>query len=155
MCKKLSCLAYDISQSLYPYFLYCVLMEMTWSLNHGLMPNEATHGLLATYLIGHNNPINRFRPAATHPFGHLYFSLAYTNRWQGFFDLIFPTDTKLSSSPTLRYSILLRRNDLAEPAQPLDIDMLHNIHVVEELIQLTIGSEVDIIANSRWTEDLT
>ena len=44
---------------------------------------------------------------------------------------------------------------MAEPAQPLDINALHNVYVVEELIQLTIVSDAEIIANSHWTEDLT
>ena len=44
---------------------------------------------------------------------------------------------------------------MAEPAQPLDNNTLHNVHVVEELIQLTIESNEEIIANSHWTEDLT
>ena len=45
---------------------------------------------------------------------------------------------------------------MAEPAQLLDINTLHNVHVVEELIvQLTIESNAEIIANSHWTEDLT
>ena len=43
--------------------------------------------------------------------------------------------------------------DMAEPAQPLDINTLHNVYVVEELIQLTVGSDMAIIANSHWTED--
>ena len=32
---------------------------------------------------------------------------------------------------------------------------LHNVHVVEELMQLSLGSDKEIIANSHWTEDLT
>ena len=44
---------------------------------------------------------------------------------------------------------------MAEPAQPLDINTLHNVHVVEQLIQVTIESNAEIIANSQWTEDLT
>ena len=54
-----------------------------------------------------------------------------------------------------RRSILLHTNDMAEPAQPLDINTLYNVDVVEELIQLTIESNAEIIANSHWTEDLT
>ena len=38
---------------------------------------------------------------------------------------------------------------MAEPAQPLNINTLHNVHVVEELIQLTIKSNAEIIANSH------
>ena len=43
----------------------------------------------------------------------------------------------------------------SEPAQQLNIITLHNIYVVELLIELTIKSDVEIIANSHWTEDLT
>ena len=76
----------------------------------------------------------------------------------------FPVDTRSSSSPTFadprikypyRWSILLHTNDIAEPAQPLNINTLHNVYGVEELIQLTIESSEKIIANSHWTEDLT
>ena len=90
--------------------------------------------------------------------------VGYTNQWQDFIDLVFPTDTRSSSSPTFSdpriknpslRNILLHMNDMAEPAQPLNINTLHNIYVVEELIQLTIESNAEIIANSHWTEDLT
>ena len=43
---------------------------------------------------------------------------------------------------------------MADPAQPLNINTLPNIYVVEELIQLTIESNAEIIANSHWTEGL-
>ena len=65
---------------------------------------------------------------------------------------------RLSSSPTSadslikypsRRSILLHTNDMAEPAQPLNINTLYNVYVVEELLQLTIESNVEIIANSH------
>ena len=39
-------------------------------------------------------------------------------------------------------------NDMAESAQPLDINTLHNVQVVEELIQLTVISNAEIIAKS-------
>ena len=45
--------------------------------------------------------------------------------------------------------------NMVEPVQPLDINTLHNIYVVEELIQLRTESNAEIIANSHWTEDLT
>ena len=90
---------------------------------------------LLNYLIGHNNPINGFRPAATHAT-----PVAYINRWQGCLDLVFPTNTRSSSSPTSRRSILLHTNDMAEPVQPLNINTLYNVYVVEELIQLSIES---------------
>ena len=35
-----------------------------------------------------------------------------------------------------------------------DINTLHNVYVAEELIQLTVISDAEIIANSNWTEDL-
>ena len=44
---------------------------------------------------------------------------------------------------------------MAVPAQTLDINMLHNVYIVEELIQLTVGSDADIIVKSHWTEILT
>ena len=44
---------------------------------------------------------------------------------------------------------------MAEPAQPLIINTLHNVYVVEELIQFTIESNAEIIVNSHWAEDLT
>ena len=45
---------------------------------------------------------------------------------------------------------------MAETAQPLNIHTLHNyVYVVKELIQLTIQTNAEIIANSHWTEDLS
>ena len=45
----------------------------------------------------------------------------------------------ISADPRIKYlsyrSILLHTDDMAEPAQPLDINMLHKVEVVEELIQ--------------------
>ena len=84
--------------------------------------------------------------------------VGHTNRWQGFLDLIFPTDTKPSSSLTstdhhIKYPylrpILLHMKDIAEPAWPLDINTLHSVHVVEELLQLTRISDAVIISNSH------
>ena len=46
-------------------------------------------------------------------------------------------------------------NDMTEPVQVLDINMLHNVHVVEELIQLIGGSNANIIANSHCTVRLS
>ena len=46
-------------------------------------------------------------------------------------------------------------NDMVEPTQHLEINMLLNIFVAEELIQLTIESNAEIIANSHWTEDFS
>ena len=78
--------------------------------------------------------------------------------------LVIPTQARSSSSPTSadarikypsRRSNLLHSSDMAEPAQPLDVNTLHNVYVVEEVIQLTVVSDMEIIANSHWTEDLT
>ena len=124
--------------------------------------------LFQTYLIGHNNPINGFRPAATHTSRRFCFLRAYAS-WlhQSMAMLhrfVFPTDRRSSSLPTSadsgikypsRRSILLYTNDMVEPAQPLNINTLHNIHVIVVLIQFTIESNARIIANSHWTEDLT
>ena len=44
---------------------------------------------------------------------------------------------------------------MAKLKQALDDNALHNASVVEELIQLTAGSDAKIIADSLWTEDLT
>ena len=44
---------------------------------------------------------------------------------------------------------------MAEPAQPMDINILHNVYVVEELIQFTIESDAEIIAKFHWTEGIT
>ena len=95
---------------------------------------------LLTYLIGHNNPINGFRPAATHPSRRFCSLRAYAS-W---------LHQSMTGLPQIRLkypscrSILLHTNYMAEPAQPLDINTLHNVHVVEELIQLTIESNAEI-----------
>ena len=52
------------------------------------------------------------------------------------------------------WSILLLSKDIAEPAHPLDVNTLHNVHVVKELLQLTNGSNAEIIAILHYTEDL-
>ena len=68
----------------------------------------------------------------------------YTNRWQGFLDLVLSTDTRSSSSPTsvdpcIKYPshrrIRLHTNDMSEPAQSLNINTPHNVYVVEELMR--------------------
>ena len=38
--------------------------------------------------------------------------------------------------------------------QPLDLNTLHTVHIIEELIQHIVGSYVEIIANFHWTKDL-
>ena len=40
-----------------------------------------------------------------------------------------------------RRSIFIHPNDMAEPAEPLVINTLSNVHVIEEFIQLPIGSD--------------
>ena len=37
----------------------------------------------------------------------------------------------------------------------IGISLNRSLYVIEELIQLTVGSDAEIIANSHWTEDLT
>ena len=41
---------------------------------------------------------------------------------------------------------------MAEPAQLQDITALSYVHVIEELIQLPVGSDTGVIANSYWTK---
>ena len=43
----------------------------------------------------------------------------------------------------------IRSNDMVNPTQPLDVNTLHNIHVAEEFIQLTVGLDAEIIATSK------
>ena len=45
-------------------------------------------------------------------------------------------------------------NDMAETEKPQNIITLHNIHVGEELIKLTIASNAEVNTNSQWAEDL-
>ena len=60
--------------------------------------------------------------------------------------------------PSKAYKVVLSNTHLAgaffsiqrtKPGQSLDINTLHNVYVVEELIQLIIGSNAKIIANSH------
>ena len=57
--------------------------------------------------------------------------------------------TFIMDAGSSRRSILLHTNDMAEPVQPLNINTLHDVYVVEELIQLTIESNAEIVANSH------
>ena len=41
------------------------------------------------------------------------------------------------------------------PFERLDVNTLHNVDDVEELIHLIAESDVEIIASSLWTEDVT
>ena len=45
-------------------------------------------------------------------------------------------------------SVFIHSNDIAEPAESLDINTLSNVHVIEELIQFPVGSDTVVIANS-------
>ena len=90
--------------------------------------------------------------------------VGHSNRWQGFLDLVLPMKTtKTSSASTsadlqlkypFRRSILLHTKDIDESTYPVDINTLHNVIIVDELIKLTIESDAEIIANSHWIEDL-
>ena len=53
-----------------------------------------------------------------------------------------------------RRSVFIHPNGVAEPAEALVINKLSNVHVIEELIQLPIGSDTVVIANSYWTKNL-
>ena len=58
---------------------------------------------------------------------------------------------QIHASP--QHHLPFRLNDMVELAQPLDVNMLRSFYVVEELIQLTVGSDAEIIANSYRIED--
>ena len=105
-----------------------------------------------TYLCGHNKPIIVFRPALKLLSRCLCFARA-----SSIFNLDFSTRTWSSHPPmtanhrikhTCRGSLFIHPNHMAEPAKPLDINGLSNVHVIEELIQLPVGSDTAIIANS-------
>ena len=49
----------------------------------------------------------------------------------------------------------IHENKTQEILTYLLTNTLHNVYVVEELIQLTIESNAEIIVNSHWTEDPT
>ena len=89
---------------------------------------------------------NHLRTALIHSSGRL--------RFQGFHDLVLPMQTRSSSSPTSANSRIkypCRRckpfysNDMAKSGQPLYINTLHTVYVVEKLIHLTIISDAEII----------
>ena len=52
-------------------------------------------------------------------------------------------------------SVCIHTNDMAKPAELLDINTLSNVHVIEELIQLLVGSDTVVIANSYRTKNPT
>ena len=53
-----------------------------------------------------------------------------------------------------RRSVFSLPLDMAEPAEPLVINIISNVHVIEELIQLPVGSNTVVIVNSYWTKNL-
>ena len=86
-------------------------------------------------------------------------SVGHTIRSQGLFNLVFPTRTRsfhppMATNHSSRRCVLIDANDMAEPAEPLVINTLSNVHVIEELIQLPVGSDTVVIANSYWTKNL-
>ena len=44
---------------------------------------------------------------------------------------------------------------MAESTQPLETNTLHNVYVVEQLMQHIVGSNAENIANAHRIEDLT
>ena len=77
--------------------------------------------------------------------------------------MVFPTRTP-SSLPQIiadhrikysfRRSVFIHPNDMVDPAEPRDINILSNVHVIEELILLPVISETVVIANCYWTKSL-
>ena len=53
-----------------------------------------------------------------------------------------------------RSSVFIHPNGMAEPTEPLDINTLSNVHIIEKLIQRPVGSDTVVIANSYWTKNL-
>ena len=102
------------------------------------------------------NPINGFRPAATDlcfwPLRQL--ATPIDGRASSIWCFQRIQDRLLCRLPYIQRN-LLHSNDMAKSAQLLDISTLYNVFVVEELIQLTVGSVAEITANSYWTKDLT
>ena len=41
---------------------------------------------------------------------------------------------------------------MAELTQPLDVNTLYNVYVIEELIQLIVGPYADTITNPYWID---
>ena len=119
------------------------------------------------YLLDYHNAITEFRPAAAYLSRRLCFSQAYASwrhqsmtglTWFGpsnGYKVIFFADFCITriKYPSHR-GILLHTNDLVEPAQPLNINTLHNVYVVERHIQLTFESNAQLNATSHCNEDL-
>ena len=51
-------------------------------------------------------------------------------------------------------SILFHSNDMTETTQPLEVNTLRNVLVIDLYIQLIIALYAVIIVHSHWTEDL-
>ena len=79
--------------------------------------------------------------------------------WQGFLDLVLPTQTMSPSSWTSanfrikylsRRSILIHANDMVDPKQPLDVNMLHNVKIYKDLKQLTTATSSQQISGKNY-----
>ena len=115
-------------------------------------------------LLTYNNPIIGFWLALKFPSRRLCFAAP---------QLVTPIEVRSSSTwslqrvrgrPTRRWppttapntrfgGAFIHPNDINEPAEPMVINTLSNIHVIEELIQLPVGSETVVMANSYWTKN--
>ena len=118
---------------------------------------------LLTYLCGHNNPIIGFRPTLKLFCRRLCFARA-SSSWshRAKSGAIQPglSNSCASSLPPMtadhpikhssRRSVFIHSNDMAEPTEPLDTNTLSNVHIIEDLIQLPVGSDTVVIANSYW-----
>ena len=117
-----------------------------------VLHNEMTNHLQ----ISHNNPIIGFRPALKLLSRSLCFARA-SSSWSH----QAKSTRKQSSLPPITVNHRIKRssrrtsssirNDMAERAEPLDINTLSN---VEEFILLPVGSDTVFIANSYWTKNL-
>ena len=108
---------------------------------------------LLTYSIGHNNNIIRFWLDAAHPSMCLCFLRAYAGwlQWSmtgltrfgppNGYKVAICTDVRIKYSS--RRSMLLHMNDIAEPAKPLFINMLHNVYV-------SLRSSYSSLLNRMW-----
>ena len=73
-------------------------------------------------------------------YSYLLSYVAITTQLSGF------ADHRIKHSS--RRSVFIHPNHMAEPAEPLDINTIINVHVIEELIQLPVGSDTVVIALS-------
>ena len=51
-------------------------------------------------------------------------------------------------------SVFIHPNDMAKQTEPLDIYKLSKVHVIQELIQLPVGSDTVVVANCYWIKNL-